>query len=125
MRTNAAPTITKPAAAPSGTRRVQANAAFAASEVDVEKAAPCAVNSTPSSDGIRYRVEAVPIAAEFRRAEIEEIVAFMRAAGDRPHGQRMRALTVILWRAGRRINEALELTEGDLDEGPVRLVRRP
>ena len=49
----------------------------------------------------------------------------MRAAGDRPHGQRMRALIVILWRAGLRIHEALELTEGDLDEARgALLVRR-
>jgi site-specific recombinase XerD len=57
--------------------------------------------------------------------KVEEIVAVMRAAGDRPHGQRMRALIVILWRAGLRIHEALELTEGDLDESRgALLVRR-
>ena len=57
--------------------------------------------------------------------KVEEIVAVMRAAGDRPHGRRMRALIVILWRAGLRINEALELTEGDLDEARgALLVRR-
>src|SRR5215203_3787303 len=57
--------------------------------------------------------------------KVEEIVAVMRAAGDRPHGRRMRALIVILWRAGLRIHEALELTEGDLDEGRgALLVRR-
>jgi site-specific recombinase XerD len=37
----------------------------------------------------------------------------MRAAGDRPHGRRLRALIVLLWRAGMRIHEALALTEGD------------
>jgi putative heme transporter len=39
----------------------------------------------------------------------------MRAAGDDSHGARMRALIVLLWRAGLRINEALTLTEHDLD----------
>jgi hypothetical protein len=38
---------------------------------------------------------------------VEEIVAVMRQAGDRVHGARMRALIVLLWRAGLRINEAL------------------
>ena len=57
--------------------------------------------------------------------KVEEIVAVMRAAGDRPHGRRMRALIVILWRAGLRINEALELAAGDLDEARgALLVRR-
>lgn len=39
----------------------------------------------------------------------------MSAAGDRPRGCRLRALIVILWRAGLRIHEALALAEGDLD----------
>jgi site-specific recombinase XerD len=39
----------------------------------------------------------------------------MRAAGDGAHGARMRALIVLLWRARLRINEALTLTEHDLD----------
>src|ERR1039458_3483759 len=30
---------------------------------------------------------------------VEEIVAVMRAVGDRPDGQRLRALVVLLWRA--------------------------
>ena len=49
----------------------------------------------------------------------------MRAAGDRPHGRRLRGLIVILWRAGLRIHEALALAEADLDQrrGAV-LVRR-
>lgn len=46
---------------------------------------------------------------------IEEIVAVMRAAGDGPDGTRLRALIVILWRAGLRISEALALAETDLD----------
>jgi integrase len=48
---------------------------------------------------------------------VEEIVAVMRQAGDRVHGARMRALIVLLWRAGLRINEALTLTERDLEAG--------
>jgi integrase len=40
----------------------------------------------------------------------------MRTAGDRAHGRRLRGLIVIMWRAGLRIQEALALTEGDLDE---------
>jgi Phage integrase family len=56
---------------------------------------------------------------------VEEIVAVMRAAGDSGAGIRMRALVVILWRAGLRISEALALAESDLDQqrGTI-LVRR-
>ena len=46
---------------------------------------------------------------------VEEIVAVMRAAGDRRHGCRLRGLIVVLWRAGLRIHEALALGEADLD----------
>jgi site-specific recombinase XerD len=46
---------------------------------------------------------------------VEEIVAVMRVAGDSIHGRRLRALIVILWRAGLRIHEALALAESDLD----------
>jgi site-specific recombinase XerD len=46
---------------------------------------------------------------------VEEIVAVMRAAGGGASGARMRALVVILWRAGLRIGEALALVESDLD----------
>jgi site-specific recombinase XerC len=38
---------------------------------------------------------------------VEEIVAVMRTVGDHPHGERLRALIVLLWRAGLRISEAL------------------
>ena len=56
---------------------------------------------------------------------IEEIVAVLRAAREGPDGARLRALIVILWRAGLRIGEALALAETDLDRlrGAV-LVRR-
>ncbi len=55
---------------------------------------------------------------------VEEIIAVMRAAGG-GDGARLRALIVILWRAGLRIGEALDLAETDLDvaRGAV-LVRR-
>ena len=56
---------------------------------------------------------------------VEEIVAVMRTIGDRAEGHRLRALIVLLWRAGLRISEALALQESDLDRsrGAV-LVRR-
>jgi site-specific recombinase XerD len=40
----------------------------------------------------------------------------MRHAGEDRHGWRLRALIVVLWRAGLRIQEALTLTELDLDQ---------
>src|SRR5438270_7070425 len=46
---------------------------------------------------------------------VEEIVAVMRAAGAGPSGDRLRALVVVLWRAGLRVGEALALVESDLD----------
>lgn len=56
---------------------------------------------------------------------VEEIVAVMRRAGDRTPGLRARALIVLLWRAGLRINEALSLAESDLDPaGGSILIRR-
>jgi site-specific recombinase XerD len=56
---------------------------------------------------------------------VEEIIAVMREAGGGADGARLRALIVILWRAGLRIGEALDLAETDLDasRGAV-LVRR-
>ena len=56
---------------------------------------------------------------------VEEIIAVMRTAGEGPDGMRLRALIVVLWRAGLRIGEALALAETDLDarRGAV-LVRR-
>jgi integrase len=45
---------------------------------------------------------------------IEEIVEVMRTIGERPDGLRLRALIVLLWRAGLRISEALALQESDL-----------
>jgi len=48
---------------------------------------------------------------------VEEIIAVMRQAGERPAGLRVRGLIVVLWRAGLRVSEALALTEGDLEPG--------
>jgi site-specific recombinase XerD len=41
----------------------------------------------------------------------------MHAAGTGPDGIRLRALIVVLWRAGLRVSEALALAESDLDRG--------
>lgn len=46
---------------------------------------------------------------------VEEIVAVMRQVGDDRHGARLRAVIVVLWRGGLRIQEALALSERDLD----------
>jgi len=46
---------------------------------------------------------------------VEEIVAVMRQTGDDRHDFRLRALIVVLWRGGLRIQEALALGERDLD----------
>ena len=46
---------------------------------------------------------------------VEEIIAVMRTAGAVTDGVRLRALIVVLWRAGLRIGEALALAETDLD----------
>jgi integrase len=54
-----------------------------------------------------------PVPADPPRTE--EIIAVMRCCGDGLHGARASGLIVVLWRAGLRIQEALELTELDLD----------
>jgi site-specific recombinase XerD len=46
---------------------------------------------------------------------VEEIIAMMRRTPDDRHGARLRALIVVLWRAGLRVQEALVLGERDLD----------
>ncbi|HEY2604120.1 MAG TPA: tyrosine-type recombinase/integrase [Thermoleophilaceae bacterium] len=71
---------------------------------------------SPRNKGLRYPADP---------PTIEEIVAVMRAAAGGADGARLRALIVILWRAGLRIREALGLAETDLDRsrGAV-LVRR-
>jgi site-specific recombinase XerD len=56
---------------------------------------------------------------------VEEIVCVMRHASNDPHGWWLRAMIVVLWRGGLRVQEALALSEQDLDprRGSV-LVRR-
>jgi integrase len=56
---------------------------------------------------------------------IDEIVAVMRHTPAGRHGLRLRALIVVLWRGGLRIQEALSLIESDLDSrrGSI-LIRR-
>jgi site-specific recombinase XerD len=47
---------------------------------------------------------------------VDEIVAVMRSTTDDRHGWRLRAMIVVLWRAGLRLQEALALAEHDLDQ---------
>ena len=56
----------------------------------------------PRNKGMRYPADP---------PTVEEIVAVMRDAGDDRHGWRLRAMIVVLWRAGLRVQEALALTE--------------
>jgi site-specific recombinase XerD len=60
----------------------------------------------PKNKGQRFPADPPPV---------EEIIAVMRAAGNGPDGARLRALIIVLWRAGLRISEALDLAETDLD----------
>ena len=61
----------------------------------------------PRNKGLRYPADP---------PRVEEIIAVMRQAGEHVHGDRVRGLIVVLWRAGLRIQEALALTESDLDK---------
>jgi integrase len=61
----------------------------------------------PRNKGIRYPADP---------PTVDEIVAAMRHAADDRHGFRLRAMIVVLWRAGLRIHEALALAEHDLDQ---------
>jgi site-specific recombinase XerD len=47
---------------------------------------------------------------------VAQIIAVMRHAAHARYGNRLNGLIVVLWRAGLRINEALSLTEPDLEE---------
>jgi len=60
----------------------------------------------PRNKGMRYPADP---------PTVEEIVAVMRHAADDRHGFRLRAMIVMLWRAGLRVQEALALAEHDLD----------
>jgi integrase len=52
----------------------------------------------PRNKGMRYPADP---------PTVEEIVAVMRHAADDRHGWRLRAMIVVLWRAGLRVQEAL------------------
>lgn len=69
----------------------------------------------PRNKGLRYPADP---------PTIEEIIAVMRTA-DGADGARLRALIVILWRAGLRISEALNLAETDLDRSRGALPHSP
>ena len=60
----------------------------------------------PANKGQRYAADP---------PTVDEIIAIMRVARNAPYGNRLSGLIVVLWRAGLRINEALSLTETDLD----------
>jgi site-specific recombinase XerC len=60
----------------------------------------------PRNKGMRYPADP---------PTVDEIVAVMRHASNDRHGWRVRAMIVVLWRAGLRIQEALALGEHDLD----------
>jgi len=60
----------------------------------------------PRNKGVRYPADP---------PTVEEIVAVMRKIPVDRHGLRLRAMIVVLWRGGLRIQEALDLTESDLD----------
>jgi integrase len=60
----------------------------------------------PRNKGMRYPADP---------PTVEEIVAVMRKIPLDRHGLRLRAMIVVLWRGGLRIQEALDLTESDLD----------
>lgn len=65
------------------------------------------VGHAPGNKGLRYPADP---------PKVEGIIAVMRTAGDGTHGRRRRARIGIMWRAGLRIQEALALAEGDLDQ---------
>jgi site-specific recombinase XerD len=61
----------------------------------------------PANKGLRYPADP---------PKVEEIVAVMRAAGDRPHGDRLRGLIAILWRSGCASRKRSRSPKGDLDQ---------
>ena len=60
----------------------------------------------PRNKGMRYPADP---------PTVDEIVAVMRHTANNRHGSRLRAIIVVLWRAGLRVQEALALTEHDFD----------
>jgi integrase len=69
----------------------------------------------PKNKGLRFPADPPPV---------DEIIAVTRAAGNGADGARLRALIVVLWRAGLRISEALDLAETDLDRTRGALIIR-
>jgi integrase len=61
----------------------------------------------PANKGQRYAADP---------PTVDEIIAIMRVARNARYGNRLNGLIVVLWRAGLRINEALSLTETDLEQ---------
>jgi site-specific recombinase XerD len=61
----------------------------------------------PRNKGMRYPADP---------PTVDEIVAVMRQTAEDRHGHRLRAVIVVLWRAGLRVREALMLAELDLDQ---------
>jgi site-specific recombinase XerD len=61
----------------------------------------------PGNKGMRYPADP---------PTVDEIVAVMRHTSDDRHGWRLRAMIVVLWRAGLRLQETLALAEHDLDQ---------
>jgi site-specific recombinase XerD len=61
----------------------------------------------PGNKGMRYPANP---------PTVDEIVAVLRRTPDDRHGFRIRAMIVVLWRAGLRVQEALALAEHDLDQ---------
>ncbi|MBA3421343.1 MAG: site-specific integrase [Thermoleophilaceae bacterium] len=70
----------------------------------------------PRNKGLRYPADP---------PRVEEIIAVMRQAGEGVHGDRVRGLIVVLWRAGLRIHEALALSESDIDARRGAAARAP
>src|SRR5215217_3145170 len=74
-------------------------------------------------DRLRRRRAITPVARRANKGQlypadpptVEEIIAVMRHAPDDHDGARLRALIVVLWRGGLRVQEALALGERDLD----------
>jgi site-specific recombinase XerD len=61
---------------------------------------------SPRNKGMRYPADP---------PSVTEIISVMRHAGDGPSGVRLRAMIVVLWRGGLRVQEAIDLSEHDLD----------
>jgi site-specific recombinase XerC len=65
------------------------------------------VGRAPGNKGMRYPADP---------PTVDETVAVMRHTSSDRHGYRLRGMIVVLWRAGLRVQEALALTEHDLDQ---------